>query len=91
MNEQNYENNYETQMETEVEFEPMIVQEVKPDHNDMVIGVGIGAAAAITIEHLIIPAARWTYRKVKKIRKPKFHKIEGEDEGIVVDESDIEC
>lgn len=88
MNEQNYENNYET-VETTVEFEPMIVEEANSDRNDLMVGIGIGAVAAIAIEHLFIPAGKWAYRKIKGLRTPKIHVIEV-DKDVVVDEDDIE-
>lgn len=88
MNEQNYENNYET-MEPTVELEPMIVEEAEPQRNDLMIGVGIGAAAAIVIEHVVVPLSKKCFKKFKARKDPKFHVIDG-DEAVVVDESDIE-
>lgn len=88
MNEQNYENNYET-MEATVEFEPMVVEEAEPQRNDLMIGVGIGAAAAIVVEHVLVPLCKKAYKKIKARKDPKFHVVDGA-EAVVVDEDDIE-
>lgn len=89
MNEQNYENNYE-EMETTVEFEPMVVEEAEPQRNDLMIGVGIGAVAAIVTEHVIVPLGKKLFKKIKDRKDPKFHVIEGDNGAAIVDESDIE-
>lgn len=89
MNEQNYESNIEN-VETNVDFEPMIVEEVDSGRNDMVIGVGVGAAAAILIEHVVIPAGKKIFKKVKGLKdRKKIHVIENPD-NLDVDENDIE-
>ena len=82
MNEQNYETNYE-EVENTVEFEPMVVAEPDSGHGDLLIGIGIGAAAVVAIEKAIIPGAKWAYHKIKSLKKPKSKEDEVFDQKVI--------